>query len=339
MAYLKITDLEAATSVNGSDVLLLNQSNTTKKVTVDNLLSTSERAENISYTPGISGLVSTNVQNAITELKTGVDTKVETSELAADYYTKSAVDTLVATIPTFNIKVVSSLPTENISDTTIYLLTKSSSGGVVTYEMWIHSEGEWKSLGTQSIDLSTYAKIEYVDTSITNAKPASQHSYINTDSHLTATTVQAAITELKAIADTKAASADVYTKTTSDDNLNAKVADINQTITNDVTTLNQSINANKTKYFITSIPVANVTANTETATKAEYPYSCDIAITNMTADYYGDILAATDSDIAVFRMSTDGSCQTLAGSIRVYFFAMPTATFNVQIVYSKGANS
>ena len=79
----------------------------------------------------------------------------------SDYYTKSEtysrteIDNKISLIPKFSIKVVTALPTENISDTTVYLVKDY---GVTSnlYTEYIYVEGAWETLGVQNVDLSNY---------------------------------------------------------------------------------------------------------------------------------------------------------------------------------------
>ena len=80
----------------------------------------------------------------------------ELDEALGGYYTKAQVDALVSTIPTFNIEVVQELPTEDISDSTIYLLAKQDGSGNDYYDEYIHVDGNWELIGSTSVDLTNY---------------------------------------------------------------------------------------------------------------------------------------------------------------------------------------
>lgn len=87
-----------------------------------------------------------------------------------NYYSKSStynrdeVNTLVSSIPKFSISVVSSLPTSNISTTTIYLLSGGSGSNL--YTEYIYTGGKWELLGAQTVDLTGYAKESWVITQL-----------------------------------------------------------------------------------------------------------------------------------------------------------------------------
>lgn len=76
--------------------------------------------------------------------------------LKSETLTKTEINTLVSAIPKFTISVVSSLPTSNISETTVYLV-KSGTGGDL-YTEYIYVNGAWEILGSQKVDLTGYVK-------------------------------------------------------------------------------------------------------------------------------------------------------------------------------------
>ena len=73
----------------------------------------------------------------------------------SNYYNKQEVDSLVDTIPKFDIKVVQTLPSSNISPTTIYLVPSQSESSDV-YKEYIYVNNNWELLGIQKVDLSNY---------------------------------------------------------------------------------------------------------------------------------------------------------------------------------------
>lgn len=76
--------------------------------------------------------------------------------LKSETYTREEVKQLVNTIPKFSILPVSKLPTEDISVTTVYLLTSGDESNNL-YTEYIYVNGQWEKLGTQKLDLSGYA--------------------------------------------------------------------------------------------------------------------------------------------------------------------------------------
>lgn len=81
--------------------------------------------------------------------------------LKSETYTRTEIGNLISTIPKFAISVVSSLPTSNISGTTVYLVRNGSNSGNL-YTEYIYSNGAWEILGSQEVDLTGYTKQEEV---------------------------------------------------------------------------------------------------------------------------------------------------------------------------------
>lgn len=86
----------------------------------------------------------------------------------SNYYNKQEVDNLVDTIPKFDIKVVQTLPSSNISPTTIYLVTSQSESSDI-YKEYIYVNNNWELLGIQKSDLSNYYNKTEID-NLLNAK-------------------------------------------------------------------------------------------------------------------------------------------------------------------------
>lgn len=94
----------------------------------------------------------------------------------ANYYAKSEtygreeIDRKISAIPKFSVAVVSALPSENISDTTIYLLTTGSATEDL-YSEWIWANERWELLGSQRVDLTGYAKEDWVRQQLAEYQP------------------------------------------------------------------------------------------------------------------------------------------------------------------------
>lgn len=121
--------------------------------------------------------IESNVSGVDSRLKTVEDNYITkaVSDLA-NYYTKTQTDSKItdlqttlqnqiSQIPKFSISVVTSLPTSNISTTTIYLLkTADSESGTTSgtnnlYTEYIYVDEKWEQIGTQKLDLSGYAQL------------------------------------------------------------------------------------------------------------------------------------------------------------------------------------
>lgn len=68
-----------------------------------------------------------------------------------DVYTKAEVDSKISSIAGLSFKIVSSLPTTDISSSTIYLIRESGN----TYSKWVYIDNEWVPLGSSEIDMSS----------------------------------------------------------------------------------------------------------------------------------------------------------------------------------------
>lgn len=102
-----------------------------------------------------TGFITSTVNNLINYYK-----KNET-------YTQSEVDALISAIVTLNILVVQTLPTTDISTTTIYLVPKQTAGTQDVYDEYINTTGTtsgWEHIGTTEIDLSNYYTKTETDT-------------------------------------------------------------------------------------------------------------------------------------------------------------------------------
>ena len=116
------------------------------------------------------GQVPTNVytKTEVDDLISGVESDVATDLL--NYYTKTEVDSTVAdlenmisAIPKFKIEVVNSLPTTNISPTTVYLVPSSNPDTGNMYNEYIYVNNNWEMIGSQRVDLSNYYTIAEIN--------------------------------------------------------------------------------------------------------------------------------------------------------------------------------
>ena len=81
----------------------------------------------------------------------------------------SLLAAVVAALRLMSLAVVQTLPTENISTTTIYLTPKSPSGDNNVYDEYVYINGDWEKIGDTELDLSGYAvqaDIDYLQAAI-----------------------------------------------------------------------------------------------------------------------------------------------------------------------------
>lgn len=83
--------------------------------------------------------------------------------LKSQTYTQTEVNNLISVIPKFAISVVNSLPTQDISTTTIYLVP-STSETTDMYKEYIYVNNAWELLGIQKADLTNYYTKTETDT-------------------------------------------------------------------------------------------------------------------------------------------------------------------------------
>lgn len=86
-----------------------------------------------------------------------------------NYYDRASIDARISAIPKFTIKVVDVLP-EIGEAATIYLVRGDREEDKNLYTEYIYAEGTWEKLGTQSVDLTDYAKKADVPAAMTAAE-------------------------------------------------------------------------------------------------------------------------------------------------------------------------
>lgn len=81
-----------------------------------------------------------------------------------EVYTKTEVNTLLSNLSTLNLEVVSVLPDHDISETTIYLLPKTTPGTDDVYDEYVYINNNWEVIGSTAADLSNYYNKTQTDT-------------------------------------------------------------------------------------------------------------------------------------------------------------------------------
>lgn len=81
----------------------------------------------------------------------------------SDTYSKEEIVELIGNINKLTSEIVESLPTENISTSTIYLI---KDGDTNNYKQYMYISGAWAQLSDTNIDLSGYAKLTDLDTKV-----------------------------------------------------------------------------------------------------------------------------------------------------------------------------
>ena len=123
------------------------------------------------------GTTTSGLRTDVDALKSAVGSEAS-GEIAATGLFKKIEDlkTDITAIPKFAIEVVSKLPTEGISETTVYLVKEKESVGDL-YTEYIYVKGAWENLGKQTVDLSSYSTTEEMNAAISTAISSSLASY------------------------------------------------------------------------------------------------------------------------------------------------------------------
>ena len=96
--------------------------------------------------PDLSGFITKSVND------------LENYYLKSDTYTQAQVNDLISAITTMSLEVVQTLPTQDISTTTIYLVPKQTPGQSDAYDEYIYVNNNWEHIGSTEVDLTNYVK-------------------------------------------------------------------------------------------------------------------------------------------------------------------------------------
>ena len=88
-----------------------------------------------------------------TETDNKLVNKVDSNYLTSNYFDKEQIKSMLGTTSALDFKIVDSLPTANISATTIYLVPYGNE-----YEEYFYINNKWEMLGSTKVDLSDYVR-------------------------------------------------------------------------------------------------------------------------------------------------------------------------------------
>lgn len=169
-----IVTIDVSGKVNKTDF------DTFKQETTNKLATKLERSDLDPYAKTVDVVSKTDynsdkqtTDSAIEALETKVGNKAEGDNHASGLYklisdTEAALREEITAIPKFKIEVVESLPVDNISVSTVYLVKDKLSVGDL-YTEYIYVNGAWENLGKQTVDLSKYSTIEQMNAAISAA--------------------------------------------------------------------------------------------------------------------------------------------------------------------------
>lgn len=98
----------------------------------------------------------TEADTALGQRIDGIVSDLQNYYTKSETYTKDEVNALVSQIPKFSIEVVETLPTEDISLTTIYLVPAEEPKTGNSYDEFIYVNNAWEQIGSTAIDLTNY---------------------------------------------------------------------------------------------------------------------------------------------------------------------------------------
>ena len=103
--------------------------------------------------------------------------------LKTETYTQDEINELIGNINRLDSKIVDTLPTENISTTTIYLIKV---GDTTNYTQHMYIDSAWAELGTTQIDLTDYYNKTQADSKFATIETVETHTN-DTDIHVNTT--------------------------------------------------------------------------------------------------------------------------------------------------------
>lgn len=136
----------------------------------------------------------TEIPVNLSQLKNDTNFITDTVSNLKNYYNKNEVKELIGKASSLKFEVVTTLPTSNISSSTIYL-KKIGTEGTNIYEEYLYVNNRWEMIGNTSVDLSNYVqKDELIPIVTENSKEAfelelkeveSEYEIVETNKYLT----------------------------------------------------------------------------------------------------------------------------------------------------------
>lgn len=170
---------KATSDANGNDIAATYATKATVTTDAAGLMSAADKTK----LDGIAAGAQANVIEGVAVQTTAgggfIDASIVEKKVQLDLSTYATKQDLAA-IPKFGIEVVDELPTEEISDTTIYLVPQegSAASGQDIYDEYIYipgeeeGQGKWELIGNTDIDLSNYSTTEQMNSAISSAVSA-----------------------------------------------------------------------------------------------------------------------------------------------------------------------
>ena len=185
------------------------------------------------------GTTTSGLRTDVDALKSAVGSEASEGISATGLFKKIAdLKADITAIPKFKIEVVESLPENNISETTVYLVLEKPDSEGDLYTEYIYVNGAWENLGKQTVDLSKYSTTEQMKTAISTAITTSLTSYYTKEQVNTELDKKANLTALDDYVLTTKLESDYLTKTQVETELGKKAdaSELSKYVLNDTFT-------------------------------------------------------------------------------------------------------
>lgn len=180
----KYSDLSGKPSIDTA--LSTSSTNAVQNKVVTNALNSKQHT----LTAGTRITITNNTISATSEIDDTASTSSTTKT-----WSVSKIAEAISAISSLDILIVQTLPTEDISTTTIYFVPKTTSQTDNIYDEYMYINNAWELIGTTQIDLSNYYTKAQTNT-LLNAKQPTQLATSVTIGTTTYTTVESALTAL-----------------------------------------------------------------------------------------------------------------------------------------------
>ena len=112
----------------------------------------------LGYTPADTNDIPTKTSDLVNDngFITNATQNLANYYLKNETYSQSQVNDLINAISTMSLEAVQTLPTQDISTTTIYLVPKQTAETQDIYDEFVYINNEWEHIGSTEIDLSNY---------------------------------------------------------------------------------------------------------------------------------------------------------------------------------------
>ena len=109
---------------------------------------------------------------------------LENYYIKTETFTKQEVNNLISAITTMDIQVVQTLPVQDISTTTIYLVPKTTAGTNDAYDEYIYVSNNWEHIGSTEVNLTNYVTFDdYATAATTGVVKTSAQYGVSTSSY------------------------------------------------------------------------------------------------------------------------------------------------------------